>query len=209
MRRGILWVLMSVQTLAGMAQIMHGNDDKQFRLFDAGFIGGLNFTQIHGDNLAGFNKLGVQAGAIAHINFNPEWSLAFEVLYTQKGSSTAPDPNNFNPNELKIRLDYTEIPVLINYNDQNRIIFSAGVAYGRLLRAEREENGLFVDGFEESMNATDLSYVLGGTILVGESRHVGLNFRYQQSFIRVGPSTQPNVPGLINVVLSLRAIYYI
>ena len=87
----LIWCCI-LSTMAVQAQIMHGNKDDNFRVFDAGVIVGMNFTQVHGDNLAGFNKFGLNTGAIAHINLNKSWSVSFEVLYTQKGSATFPDP---------------------------------------------------------------------------------------------------------------------
>lgn len=208
MLRIITFIIGFITLMPAFGQIMHGRNDKDFRLFDAGLVGGINFTQVHGDNLAGFNKIGINTGAIAHINFNPNWSLSFEVLYTQKGSATYPDPNDLSAFEYKLKMQYAEIPVLINYNDKNRLIFSAGLAYGRLFGAEEVINGNETPNIEEALTSTDLSYVFGGTMLIGETRHFGANFRYQQSFITIGESAQSNVPGLINVVLSLRGIYY-
>jgi hypothetical protein len=42
-------------------------------------------TQVDGDDLAGFNKIGINVGPIIHINFNPNWSASMELLYSQKG----------------------------------------------------------------------------------------------------------------------------
>ena len=107
-------------SLSLQAQIQHGKDDDAFQLIDAGLILGANFSQIDGDYLAGFNKLGLNGGAIAQINFNSNWSLSFELSYAQKGSATRPDPDLLNT--YKLVLNYAEIPIAINYKDQNRLI---------------------------------------------------------------------------------------
>ncbi|HAE12861.1 MAG: PorT family protein [Chitinophagales bacterium] len=209
MERGILFfTVLVLGHFLTFGQIQHDPKDDEFHVFDAGIVGGINFTQVHGDNLAGFNKIGMNAGGIAHINFRPGWSVSFEVLYSQKGSATYPDPNDQSAFEYKLQLDYAEVPVLINYLDHNRLIAFAGLSYGRLFRAREVINGNETPNIEEGLRTSDLSYVFGGTFLIGETRHWGAQFRYQQSFLAIGDSAQPNVPGLLNVVISLRGIYY-
>jgi hypothetical protein len=201
---GLLLILGMVIPAKG--QIMHGDRDDNFRVFDGGVILGLNFTQVHGDNLAGFNKIGINTGGIAHINFNRNWSMSFEILYSQKGSATLPDPND--PFEYKLNLQYAEIPVMVNYNDKNRLIFSAGLGYGRLFSVREVVNGNETANIEAAFNTNELSYLFGGTFLIGEMRNFGINLRYQGSITAVGESANPAVPGLANVILSLRGIYY-
>jgi hypothetical protein len=64
---------------------------------------GINFSQINGDNLAGFHKLGLVAGAgvSRNINQNQQWS--FEFLYSEKGSKdivTLGDPKILFSNSI-------------------------------------------------------------------------------------------------------------
>jgi hypothetical protein len=206
MIRGTLIIAAFLIATGLQAQIAHGNKDDNLRVFDAGVALGLNFSQVHGDNLAGFNKIGFTGGVLTHINFDPNWSIGLEVNYSQKGSATFPDPND--PFEYKLSMQYAEIPVLVNFNDKNRLIFSGGLAYGRLFSVREVVNGNETSNISEAISNDELSFIMGGTILIGEMRHFGANFRYQRSITTVGESAQRNVPGLINVALTIRGIYY-
>ncbi|MBC8173012.1 MAG: PorT family protein [Chitinophagales bacterium] len=204
--RGYTFLFFLYTSFSLCAQIQHGSDDDKFRLIDAGLILGANFSQVDGDNLDGFNKLGLNTGGIAHINFNPNWSLSFEILFSQKGSRTRPDPDLINT--YKLVLNYADVPVAINYKDRNRMIFSAGLAYGRLFSFAEYLNGNETNFPNDPFKNDELSFHVGGTILVGELKHFGVNFRYQQSLTTIGPSINPRVVGLTNKLLSLRGIYY-
>jgi hypothetical protein len=186
------------------AQINAGDpNNNEFRLFDAGFSAGLNFSQVDGDDLAGFNKFGLNVGPIIHVNFSRTWSASLELLYSQKGARTKPNTINFNTYSLA--LDYAEVPILANYNDKNRLIFQAGIAYGRLVNLREELNG--IDPLN-AYNDDELSYIIGGTFLIGEEKHWGVNARYQGSITTIGPSANPLILGKVNRLISLRGVYY-
>ncbi|MBC8047484.1 MAG: PorT family protein [Fimbriimonadaceae bacterium] len=201
----ILFFIFLCTSFSLQAQIKHGKDDDQFRIFDVGLIAGFNASQVDGDNLAGFYKMGLNTGGVAHINFNEDWSLSFEILFTQKGARTRPDPDAINV--YKLTMNYAEVPVAINYNDQNRFIFSAGLGYGRLFKVVELINGLDNNN-DDAFYSDEVSYHFGGTILIGEEKHFGVNFRYQGSITAVGQSLNPTLPGAINRLLSFRGIYY-
>lgn len=188
------------------AQINAGEkDDNTFHVFEGGISAGFNFSQVDGDNYAGFNKLGINAGPIVHINFTPNWNVSMEVLFSQKGSRTKPDPNNYNTYYLA--MNYVEIPIMANYNDKNRLIFQAGAAYGRLFTVKEEINGI-LNNNTEAFYTDEISYIVGGTFLLGENKHWGINARYQGSITAVGDSPNPTVIGLVNRLLTLRGVYY-
>ncbi|MFN0274845.1 MAG: porin family protein [Chitinophagales bacterium] len=203
MKRGSLFIFLCT-AFSLNAQIQHGKEDDDFRAFDAGIIAGFNASQVDGDLYAGFYKIGLNVGGIAHINFNKQWSLSFEILYTQKGAHSNPAAGGDNYN---LNLGYAEVPVAINYNDQNRLLFSAGLAYGRLFSIKETINGIDTNNDEAFYN-DELSYHFGGTILIGEERHFGLNMRYQGSITAIGESANPKLTGAISRMLSFRGIYY-
>jgi hypothetical protein len=192
-------------TLCATGQIQHGSDDTEFRLFDAGLIAGFNASQVDGDLYAGFYKIGLNSGATAHINFTEQWSLSFELLYSQKGAHS--NPVSGNPTIYNLVLHYAEIPVAMQFNDKNRLLFGAGLAYGRLLSVKEEINKIDNDN-DAAFYSDELSYHFGGTILVGEMRHFGVNIRYQGSITAIGESINPQLAGAINRLISFRGMYY-
>jgi len=202
--RIIISLLLFLSCSSLFAQINAGDpNDNDFHLFDAGFSAGFNFSQVDGDDLAGFNKLGINAGPIVHVNFSKNWSASLELLYSQKGARTKPNTINFNTYALA--LDYAEVPILANYNDKNRLIFQAGLAYGRLINIKEEINGITLSN---TYYDDELSYIIGGTFLIGEKKHWGVNVRYQGSITTIGPSANPAILGKVNRLISLRGVIY-
>lgn len=204
--RIILFSILLLPLLTTNAQIQHGPKDDNFRAFDAGAILGFNASQVDGDNLAGFNKLGFNTGAVAHINFNRQWSLGFELLFSQKGSSSFPNDNQTDT--YKLTLNYAEVPVFVTFNDKSRMLFQAGFAYGRLFNVKEIINGVENLNNEDAFEKDELSYLFGATILVGANKHFGINIRYEGSITSIGNSSNPQVSGLINRLITLRGVYY-
>ena len=55
--------------------------------FSAMLVGGFNLSQIDGDKLGGFNKIGFNTGARVSAKLSDRWSLSTEFLYSQQGAS--------------------------------------------------------------------------------------------------------------------------
>src|SRR5688572_21772416 len=84
--------------------------------FSAAAVGGLNASQIDGDELAGFDKLGLTGGIKAVVNFESVIDLNVEFLFTQRGSK----PDLFNPEfdpDITVTLNYAELPVYLTIGD--------------------------------------------------------------------------------------------
>src|SRR5438132_954255 len=109
--------------------------------FSAALTGGLNAAQIDGDDLAGFDKVGISAGLKAIILFDSPLSLNMEFLYNEKGSR----PDIFNPGydpDINITLKYADLPVYIAYGDwwqeadqYYKVSVLGGLISGRMLSA--------------------------------------------------------------------------
>ena len=52
--------------------------------FDGGIIGGACISQVSGDDLAGFNSLGVVFGGFSNIKITNKSKLQIEMIYSQK-----------------------------------------------------------------------------------------------------------------------------
>lgn len=202
--RVFLFLFCFLFAAAAHSQIVHDPSDKDFRVFDAGAVIGFNASQVDGDNLAGFNKIGLNAGATAHINLDEHWSVSFELLYSQKGSRSATNSSS----NYKLTLNYAEVPVLINFNDKSRMMFHVGGAYGRLFSLTELINGIENLNNDDAFEKSEISYILGATVLMGKTKHFGLNIRYQGSITSIGKSANPQVSGLTSRLISLRGMYY-
>ncbi len=109
---------------------------------------GMNATQIDGDEIFGFNKLGLNVGVGGIFPFNEHWSLSIETILNQKGSYRK-SPIDVNDTTLlpyyNIRLNYLDIPVLIHYEDKGGFTFGAGFSWGRTVGIEEIEHGVKVE----------------------------------------------------------------
>ena len=109
-------------------------------------IGGFNATNVQGDDVFGFRKFGLHAGAAAIVPFNDMWSFTLETIYSEKGSFHKEGGRGMDYryrhdyNHYKLVLNYLEVPLLVHYNDRNRLKAGAGVSYGRLIEVKEWED---------------------------------------------------------------------
>ncbi len=114
----------------------------QAQFFKAGIVGGINVSQIDGDLIAGYTKLGLNAGFVSEIPISDRLFVNLELLFSQKGSSTALKLSNI-ADDFTIVTDYASIPILIKFKDlKGGLIFGAGFSINRLVRNKFTVNGL-------------------------------------------------------------------
>jgi len=108
-------------------------------------IAGTNLSQVDGDEVYGFNKLGLNVGAAAIIPLHEKWELSVEALFSQKGSRQTSQYDDSLTGEYKLKLAYMEVPVLAHFNDKDIVKFGLGLSWGRLISVEEYEHGIKVD----------------------------------------------------------------
>ncbi len=143
--------------------------------FEAGAVAGINASQVNGDFLAGFDKLGVHLGlkVIAHLTAKSQVSV--ELLYSQRGSRS--NARAFEP--LKIITNYVEIPILFGLKDWLRddyykMRLEGGVSVGRLFDSRVETVGGDLDVAEFAK--FDLSLIADATFYAKEKLGFGLRY---------------------------------
>lgn len=175
--------------------------------FKAGIVVGGNMSQINGDLIAGFNKLGVQGGlkVMRDVSDRMTWSL--ELLYSEKGSrSTSRD---LDP--LKIKVNYVEFPLTISWkdwlaDDYYKLWFEGGLSVGSLISSKIEDVGGLVP--VDEFRKTDISWLVGATFFSQEQ--LAFSLRYAQSInLLVNLDENPTHPKLRSFFLSFRAIYFL
>jgi len=107
---------------------------------------GVNFTQVDGDAIAGYNKVGLHTGigAIIDINENETWEAGFEILYNKMGSKSNTDEAIVQGFDLKLLYDYVSIPLLVNYKDVGNGYLGAGLIISQMVNNKRFENDIEV-----------------------------------------------------------------
>jgi hypothetical protein len=116
------------------AQNYYLEDDNTFK----GMVTfGSNFSQIDGDNYAGYSKAGINGGAGVFTKIGKELAVGLELLYSRKGSKSivlkAATNKAFDIISYKAILNYIDIPLQLYYIDGRKDQFGAGFSYSRLI----------------------------------------------------------------------------
>ena len=98
-----------------------------------GLAAGLNATQVDGDEVYGYHKFGLNAGAFAIIPFRKNFSFTLETAYTQKGSYQRPQFADSLTGEYRLILNYVEVPLLFHYIEKDIIKIGTGFSWGKLV----------------------------------------------------------------------------
>lgn len=149
--------------------------------FKAGLILGVAGTQVSGDNLGGFDKAGIAAGGMVSTPLSEKFDIAFEILYFQKGSRKNIKPDNEDYTSYLLRLNYFEVPIMLQWKYSKRFMFEAGPTFGALLSSLEE------DQFGEIPESREFNkYEVG--IAGGMKIHFAKNF---SSTLRIASSVLP------------------
>jgi hypothetical protein len=106
--------------------------------FSGMLVAGFNLSQIDGDRLGGFNKLGINTGARVSARLTDRWHLSTEFLYSQQGANRV-ITDDISSIYDRIQLNFVEVPFMVNFSDW-KILASAGVSYNRLINYEVIDN---------------------------------------------------------------------
>jgi len=123
--------------------------------FIGGIAAGINLTQVDGDQVFGYHKVGFNGGPFVKLMIDKKqrFSVTMELLYTQKGAqkkypasggtmralddTLLIDPKYTNYDKkffYNLRTDYLEIPLLFHYDDpRSKISIGVGIAWSRLV----------------------------------------------------------------------------
>ena len=167
--------------------------------FRGGVRAGISMTQISGDDLSGFHKLGAYAGGYVNWRFiqNERWAIQAEINFVMKGSSTylKPDKNGNVAPKYVLTMYYVEVPVLAKFLVAKGFEVELGPTFGVLTHAtEKDANGI--------MNARmpfrwfELCAMGGASYLIKE--HYGISLRYVQTLVPVRVCDERHSPYRIN-----------
>lgn len=192
-----------------------------------GFVSaGANFSQVEGDDVHGFYKVGVNAGpgVMLHLDRKQRMSISAELLFSQKGSrcsyrrdpfdtilyhpSMYADVNRAIPFDSTIKcrmaLDYIQIPVIFRYEDmRSGCYIGAGFAWSRLVHAKEIYNG-----FTRTTSVTSGTFKTSDwTFLVDAGvrlyKNLTLNVRWEYSMVPIRNMQyivgRPNSDGVFEV----------
>lgn len=97
--------------------------------FNAYLIGGFSMSQVEGDKLSGYNKLGIEVGLATRFKLDEKWSFQQELVYNQRGSR-ATDKELFLDNFTELSIDYIDFMLLPVYSINEKWEVVSGLGYG-------------------------------------------------------------------------------
>jgi len=185
----LLVVLMAALANNTRAQSYYVDNE---RTFYGGLLVGSTFTQVDGDNFAGYTKAGVTVGGIAYAQLANKVAGSVEILYTQKGSKSKEqkfsNSNVYFIKDYRIDLNYAEIPVMINYFDKRRSHFGAGVSYAQLINYKESvttqpQFPSTIDLDDYPFKKYDINFLISGSLHLYKG--LFLTYRFQYSMVPV------------------------
>ena len=179
--------------------------------FKGSAVLGFNGSQIDGDNLAGYDKIGLTAGLKVEFPLSSAFDMGIEFLFSQRGSRSQLIKNQFA--ELsKIDLNYIELPLIVKWNDwwieeeeYYKFNIHGGVTNGYLASSNTDDSPAPSNG---SINNYDIGLLVG--LGFAFTKEWALTLRYTRSLNRlytVNSGTAGQIKGLIGYFITLRAEY--
>jgi hypothetical protein len=187
------------------------------QIFKGEVIGGFNLSKVNGDETDGFKKIGLNAGVGVVAPIYKNWSLSLETIYSQKGSKLKPQFNDSLDGSYSLKLDYAEVPFMIQYTDKDNVSAGVGVSWGRLVNIAEYKDGYRVDSVTLESGVFDRDdWSAFGDVRVRVYKNLLMNLRYEHSINKIATRTmidsqggKPNKRDFYNVLWSFRLIYMI
>ena len=191
---------------------------------------GVNLSQVDGDEVYGFKRIGFNGGPSVIIPFGKDkkWSVTLEILFSQLGSRKtseyaatdtvySPTPKFYDG--YRLSLNYVQVPVIVHFTDKRKIAGGLGLLYGQLVGVTEYEDYNDNNGFVKTNTTMQGPYTkadLQGLVDVRFRLYMGFwfNVRYSYSFLPIRTREYENPfyhdtwqRKQYNNVISLRLVY--
>ena len=182
--------------------------------FGGGIIAGASTSQVAGDMLGGFNKIGLLAGAYTNLKIKENLKLQLEIIYIEKGSRNPNmhELNHPNKGRIEITLSYIEMPLTINLQQKENLGVELGIIPAFNMSSSWNsaiEKNISIPKETPQYKKYDLGVCAGINYHITDN--ILLNTRISNSIIPVRPhdsgATYELNKGQYNTVLSF-AIHY-
>ena len=201
-------LLLALVVNIGAIQLGTAQSDGPQRRFEADIVVGSNFSQLDGDGIAGFNKVGIKAGLdISYPTSETKgWSLG--LYLDQRGSSTRLIRTNVF--DQFIALQYLSIPISIYskswwHDETNRYKVKVyGSFVPARLFASSSDNPSF-DNETDSFKKWDMSFLIG--ISYGIGPRASLRISAERSVLKIYRIPNSSETGLQSYQLNFSYAY--
>lgn len=128
--------------------------------FSGGLTAGFAATQVHGDAISGFNKLGLTGGAFVKVAFTDALAGRMEIAYVGKGSRKPANPDTGDFSTWGYTFHYIEVPVLLDYHF-DRFFVQGGPYAAVLLSGQQMSDGFHFDVTNPPLESYDIGVAAG------------------------------------------------
>lgn len=159
--------------------------------FKGAVMGGMNISQVDGDEVVGYKRIGGHFGVAAILPIKKNWDLTLETVFNQKGAYQKPQYQDsaFGTavnGQYDLRLTYVEVPFLAHYTDRGLFTVGAGFSYGRLVSSEEIEHGGAIPPYSDTvaLKKNDYSVLLDLQVRVWQRLKFNIRYEYSMAPIR-------------------------
>lgn len=152
-----------------------------------GVKAGVNISTFNQNNADYDSRIGLHLGGYAHIHLAPEWALQPEVQYSQEGAKRA-----VSNGEVTTKLDYINIPLMLQYMFNNGFRIEAGPQLGILANGKYEDDdGNESDAADQDFKSTNVALGFGLNYLSYSG--LGIGGRYNLGLSDISESSNTKV----------------
>jgi hypothetical protein len=158
--------------------------------FKGAIMGGMNISQVDGDEVVGYNRVGGHLGVAAILPLN-NWDITLETVFNQKGAwekqQYRDTINDYvYTGQYDLRLNYVEVPLMAHYTDRGWITAGAGVSWGRLVSFNETEHGGSVPPYSDtvSFNKNDFDILVDLQFRIYQRLKFNIRYAYSLAPIR-------------------------
>ena len=190
--------------------------------FQGAVMGGMNISQVDGDEVYGYHRVGGHFGLAAILPIKEKWDITLETVYNQKGAYQKPQYRDsvfgtVLTGQYDLRLNYVEVPLLAHYTDRHRYTVGAGFSYGRLVYSKEIEHEGSIPPYSDTVafNKNDWDVLVDLQVRVWKRLKFNVRYSYSMAAIRervfIDPWEQkdPETRKQYNNMLTFRLVYVI
>lgn len=179
-------------------------------------IVGVNATQVDGDEVFGYHKFGLNAGAAAIVPITGNWSVSLENIYSEKGAHQRPRFIDSLDGSYDLKINYLDVPVLVQYTDKEIVTFGLGASWGGMVKIWEQRNNIEMTSTTLTSGIykrSDINLLLDVRFRLIQKLHFNVRYAYSIRPIatREVPDSKtgyPNIRNQYNGMFTFR-LYYI
>ena len=182
--------------------------------FGGGIIGGMTLSQIDGDGLGGYNKIGAVGGVMVNRAFAEKFTMAMELKFIQKGAHASYNIHTQSGGFYRVQLNYIQLPLIAQYNFWDNFFGEFGLSYGYLI-SSKEENDFGELPYSIPFNKSEFAALIGAAYDIPKTMlRVNARFAYSLPIRRNEAQRQmqgfnPRFKGQYNNSLEFSLIWFL